>query len=1459
MKFQTESGREAILFFKCKFLICVAFIIMLAIASVPNSLAQNKTEKSKALQNSQFFTISDGLATNCLDKGFTDSKGRLWFNPCEDEARNQRLSFFQFDGTQTYTYELRPDWLEESEPSPIWYKFDETPSGYFYGSDIDHKIIFCWIPDTENNAFFKLNEGEVLLNMVSSQKDEIYILSIYGITPEDSNKGNYRIRKFVKDKSEVLGSIELNFEGDVIPHEPDRFHYPLEVINNQLVWFHQRKGLVSFDLNRNTAEFTSWQDFDLPIPIKKYYFDYPITTNIYGHRNPSLEWKISKVSENKALLFLGMHNGFFALDPSNNQLKPWEDLNEQFIQGEKINGLTLNREEPTEIYGGELLRIFTTRDKSGNLFLASAYHDPWGNKTDEELRGILFDSAGNWKNWNQELSEIRRNSKFDLYFPGVFFSGNFNQYIASTTFSSGFSIHNISQNLGIKHKSIWRLYTFSHLIQMSDSTLLVNNNIQVRKLRKADNFWDSQWYRLTNWWQLSPRENSSVVSHDNRFWVSTEYHETPQVGLQWYDPEKVETGIISTDIQFEKFEFLDDHKVLLIEDDPSQEKEGDVYIFDLETGKSSPYMAGGEHLRLGVKANDLKKEENGIVWIAVQNGLWRVNYEKGLADKFDHIDLLRNENIQTFHKDPNELLWMGTASKGLIALNKETEEIIQISETDGLADNSVKSIVCDSDHNHWVATANGLSVIDPSNRVLFNLDETEGFLSNWFSLHSSGKLSDGTLVFGTEGGLNFLDPKHVIQILSLKEAKGIYLTEAEFFDSDKDEVNIIKGLSPINEPIVLEAEKRYLKLDFALSDYVGLKGQSFSYRLLPDNTEVKGDINWTNLGSTSKLELSNIAPGDYIVQIKGNDANGNPVKAALSIPIQVEDYFYKQSWFLLSILAIVLLAAWFWINRIKVENIRLETEVEKRTAKIRQDKKLIEKQAKLLGELDVMKSRFFTNISHEFRTPLTVILGVNEQEMEPEKKTGLIRRNANILHGLINQILDLRKLEFGHQTSHMIQGDIVAYLHYITESFESLALSKEINLTMSSSHDSLVLDYDHEKILIMVSNLLTNAIKFSDKGDEVKLEVTADLEGQKYQLFFKDDGIGIPKEKLEHIFDRYYTVEGKQNRIGTGTGVGLTLVKELVKVLEGTIEVESLESEGTTFTITLPISNKAPIADLVPDKSLLPPAYESAIAPIEEDESKELPKVLIVEDNPDVAEYLFASLEKEYSLIYAKDGKEGSEKALEVVPDLIISDVMMPEMDGYELCNKLKTDLATSHIPIILLTAKADQDSRIEGINRGADAYLAKPFDERELKAQLKNLYLQRERLHRRYTTVLNLEPSENEELKQEDVFLIRVREVILEHMDEEEFGVPELCKGVNLSRTQVHNKIKSLTNKSTSQFIKKVRMEKAKELFHSTDLNVTQISLEVGIPSLAYFSRLFREENGLSPQEYLKKVQIEQ
>jgi signal transduction histidine kinase/DNA-binding response OmpR family regulator len=555
-----------------------------------------------------------------------------------------------------------------------------------------------------------------------------------------------------------------------------------------------------------------------------------------------------------------------------------------------------------------------------------------------------------------------------------------------------------------------------------------------------------------------------------------------------------------------------------------------------------------------------------------------------------------------------------------------------------------------------------------------------------------------------------------------------------------------------------------------------------------------------------------------------------------------------------------------------------------------------------LAEVDRLKSRFFANISHEFRTPLTLILGPirkwrdqispdlqvgvdksppNPREgFQPLTNTGelhndlsMAERNANRLLRLINQLLDLSKLEAGAMKLRANRMNIVPLVKGIAYSFETSAGMRNIELTVTVDAEEIEVYCDKDMVEKIMSNLLSNAFKFTPEGGRVDVAVWKDAfkpdKPQTKASFIKvsDTGIGIPPDQLDKVFDRFYQVDASQTREHEGSGIGLALVKDLVDLHHGTIQVQSQVGRGTTFTVQLPLGRSHLKDDEIVEST---PESSSLQIPLERDEAipqmdqiasslgrtprnDDLPIILIVEDNADVRAYIKSYLVPAYQVTEARDGEEGIQKAQETIPDLIISDVMMPKKDGYEVCRTLKLDEKTSHIPIILLTAKAASENKIEGLEIGADDYLIKPFEPRELLARIKNLIDLRRKLRERFSISVPLKPGEIAVSSIDDVFLKKVAAAVERRMGDENFSVEELGQEVGMSRSQLHRKLSALTNQSPSDFIRYMRLHRAMALLQGNAGTVAEIAYSVGYGDPSHFSRRFHEVFGVPPGEVRK------
>lgn len=500
-----------------------------------------------------------------------------------------------------------------------------------------------------------------------------------------------------------------------------------------------------------------------------------------------------------------------------------------------------------------------------------------------------------------------------------------------------------------------------------------------------------------------------------------------------------------------------------------------------------------------------------------------------------------------------------------------------------------------------------------------------------------------------------------------------------------------------------------------------------------------------------------------------------------------------------------------------------------------------------LAQLNQMKSQFFLDLAHEFRTPLTVILGMTEnaganEAVAPHQRFSMIHRNASTMLELINQMLDLSRRQEISVPVMLVERDIVAFLKKMMEPYQWYAADQKKNIVFNNSIDKLVTKFDAEKIQRIVANLISNAIKFIEPGGQIIVDVNY-IEGKErpFVLTVEDNGRGIPEKDLDRIFDRFYQAENTLTGPIPGTGIGLAQVRDLAELLGGEIQVSSVVGKGSVFTLFFPLERipQGPV-DIVFEEG------DSAESLIE----AEKPTLLIIEDNPDLVVYVEEKLGENYSIISAPDGSIGIAKARQVIPDLIITDLMLPVTDGIEVCRALKSDERTNHIPLIILTARMDRMSKIEGLRQGVDGFLTKPFDLDELKIRLEMLLENRRKLQTYFNSSLNEDPEKEIDipLEYEHAFVKKLCLILDENLSDETFGLPELCRQIGMSRSQLFRKLKALINQSPSVFIRMYRLRKAKRLLETTDLPVSQIAYQVGFKDPAYFSFAFHEAFGCTP-----------
>jgi signal transduction histidine kinase/DNA-binding response OmpR family regulator len=904
--------------------------------------------------------------------------------------------------------------------------------------------------------------------------------------------------------------------------------------------------------------------------------------------------------------------------------------------------------------------------------------------------------------------------------------------------------------------------------------------------------------------------------------------------LSRYDKIQQECAVFKTEQEVHFFT-VDDKEHLYFMDNTHR-----IWEYKTSFSAPKPLLHKGENIDIVTSFPTLLTDDEGMLWIGCHLGLFKYDLSTQTLTHINKLVKDFNFNITSLLQSNSNDLLLGTFNSGVIVFNKKTNEYYAIDKEKGLCHNTVASITEDNAGNFWIGTYKGVGILDANYKLLHNLYETEGLVNNECNRKSATLLQNGNLAIGSIDGISVLVPESIIKDFKERKDINVYFSKIEYYDAGlKEEISISENLNTINALKLDPADNR-LRLEFATTNYIDPLQNKYSYKIEGAHDD------WVELGTTRTLALSSLAPGEYNIQIRGGDLYGNWSKNILMLNVSVDTYFYQEIWFYLLLLIVLFIISVVWVNM-------LRSRVKIATSKINKDKLTIEEQAQKLKKLDQAKSRFFTNITHEFRTPITIIKSVvdliksnNEQKHTTELNE--IEKNSDQLLEMVNQILDLRKLESNKMKLDLIQSDILTYIDYIIDSHQYPAKKKSIKLKLIRPEQPILMDFDVNKIKTILTNLLSNAIKYTPKTGEIGVRVEKSKDDKNLLISIQDTGVGISDEDAKKVFD-YFQQSDTIFKSNDSSGIGLSLAQQLVEFLGGSIALQSKPNEGTLISINLPITYKAENVSLIQEN--IEPSGSLINLTKANTAKKEITSILIVEDNDSLREILRLQL-KAFHIYTAADGKEGEKIAIEQVPDVIISDVMMPHKNGYQLCESLKNDKRTSHIPIILLTAKADQPSKIEGLKAKADVYLSKPYDLEELKLSIKNLCETRQQLQKYFKNFD--EQSTPTEQPLEDRFILELRTLILYNLRNEDFGIQHICKKMKVSRTQLHNKLKALTGHTTSHYILSVRLNEAKKLLKHSSKDVSEISFDVGITNLSYFSRKFKEAFGSSPSEFKKK-----
>lgn len=886
---------------------------------------------------------------------------------------------------------------------------------------------------------------------------------------------------------------------------------------------------------------------------------------------------------------------------------------------------------------------------------------------------------------------------------------------------------------------------------------------------------------------------------------------------------------------------------------------GGVDVFDRARNEFVHYRSGGFNSIHTDYVPAIMEDNEGNIWVGTGYGLEVLEKETGrfvhyLSNTNDPATLSHN-NVLSLLEDSHGRVWIGTHN-GLNLFDRTSKTFRVFRERDGLPHNMILTLVEDDAGNIWMSTPNGLSrlmlSVEADGEMLAhfkNYDESDGLQGKAFNENAVLKCSTGELVFGGAHGFNIFHPDD-IGVNTIKP--NVLLTDFQIFNrtigiGEEIDGNVILGASiSAIDHITLPPSSNVFSIEFAAVNFFHPEKNEYQYMLEGFNEE------WlTTNAAQRKVTFTNLDPGAYTFKVRASNNDGVWNEVPTSVGITVLPPFWKSNFaylmYALFIVGALLLARWIILTKERM-NHRIQLE---------------RRESLRMHELDMMKIRFFTNVSHEFRTPLSLILTPLEKmlketpEGEQKEQFGLIHRNAKRLLNLVNQLLDFRKMEVQELKLNTAEGDIVRFLRDLVHSFSDVSERKNIKFSFTSAVPFLETFFDPDKVEKIMFNLLSNAFKFTPEHGSVDVELNLKELNDRLglEIRVRDTGIGIAAEKHERIFERFFQDDLPSTMVNQGSGIGLSITREFVRLHGGSIRVESEPGKGSSFIVALPatgIRHHEIVRDVAPSDEA---ATEVSVSETLDITRK--PVLLLVEDNEDFRAYLRHNLQGLYGIIEAGTGKQGLQKALASLPDLVVTDVMMPEMNGIELCKRIRADHRTSHIPIILLTARTAEEQKIEGFESGANDYITKPFNFDILQARIKNVLEQREHMQKLLQKHLEVRASDIEVTSVDEKLIQRAVKTVEDHMADAEFSVEELSREMGMSRVHLYKKLLALTGKTPIEFIRTIRLQRAAQLLEKSQLTVAEVAYQVGFNNPKYFTKYFKEQFNTLPSAYAAEKKL--
>ncbi|MFB9058253.1 two-component regulator propeller domain-containing protein [Mariniflexile ostreae] len=1354
---------------------------------IGGAYGQEQKNEFKSLKFKQLSLI-EGLSQSSVLCILQDTKGFLWFGT--------RDGLNKYDGHDFKIYRHSSQSPQSISNSFIKSLFEDEEGTLWVGTI---NGLNKYIPEEDRFERFKLANNEYgisnheIWSIASAGNGHLWLGTNYGLEKFNTQTG--KTIRFIAEKESSNAILNNQIRS-------------LFLADNGDLWICNTENIDVYD-----AKNQNFKHYDYPQGASK-------------ERNINYVPVLYKDADNN--FWLGYRNGLFLFNEECQVFEPYK------IQSTGITGI---HEEVRSIH----------QDQRGDLWIGTYVGLYILNSEKKTISHYLHDENEPNSLSQNSIYKIFEDTKGDIWL-GTY-AGGVNYYDRSFDLFKHFSAGSNPSKLNYK--------VVSSIVEDSNQNLWIGTEGGgINFLNTSTGQFTYYTHNKNNPKSLSTNNVKAMIqTREGNFWIGT--HDG---GLQFFNPKKKPFEFISyNNIPGDSTSLSNNRVIALFEDYENNiwigTSGGGVNVMDVSsktiTRISDPLNTVGS-----LVYNISKTSDKNILILGGDKGLAKINIKtkKITSIRYKEKQEVYSPNaILCVYEDAQQNLWVATEGDGLYHYDATNKKSIRYGMTEGLPNEVIYSILPTSSKVFWLSTNRGLSRFDLNTGQFKNFDVSDGLIGDEYNYGAYLKLKNGKLMFGGTSGIDYFDPEGIVEneFIPPVSVTSISVNNKPFLPKDSD-----------NKKIILKHNQNVFSFNFVALSYSQPNQNQYAYKL-------EGfDPDWNYIGNNKSATYTNLDAGDYLFRVKASNNDGLWNEAGASVEVIIKPAPW-QTWWAYLIYSLMVIGVLWFIRKQTLIRIHEKNELKQE----RLEKERIE-------EINQMKLKLFTNISHDFRTPLTLIIGPLERMLSKnigndfvQKQHEIMHRNASVLLQLINQLLDFRKSESGKLHLNASKSNIVPFIENIKLSFEELARVREITYTFDSSDTDIQVWFDKINLKKIVFNLLSNAFKFTSDGEKISITVSTVSKKRKIlntteylKLVIKDSGKGIPEKNRKAIFERYYQLGEDENQ-RVGTGIGLALCKNLVKLHHGSIKVKSKEGEGASFTVLLPLGKQhlkdsemvSESAEMNQDNSFYlknpdvlmhnPLTDEPEESEVELNKSK--PTLLLVEDNAEVRRFIKEIFEEKNNILEAENGEIALEIAKNKDIDLIISDVMMPIMDGVTLCDKIKSNIITSHIPVILLTAKTSEDAQKQGYALGADVYITKPFDAHILEMRVRNLLKFRKSLINKFRKDIILQPKELTVTSADEVFLQKAISLVEDNLSNSEFGVNEFINEMGTSRSVLYRKLKALTDQSLTEFIRTIKLKRAGQLIAQSQLNISEIAFDLGFNDLKHFRKSFQKLFNELPSEY--------